>query len=77
MDNAATSKGIDCRLVDVTELAELLGLSVRTCWREAAKARADLSRFPRPILIGERLKRWRLRDVAVYLDGLAGEGKPR
>jgi len=56
------------RLLDVGELAALLGISERTAWRLNALAEAGQERFPRAITIGPRLRRWRLRDVQAYLD---------
>jgi len=66
-----------CRLVDVRELAGLLGISVRSCWRLSALAEAGWGNgFPKPVRLGPKLARWRARDVAAYLDALAGEVKP-
>lgn len=65
-----------CRLLTVGEVAELLRLSQRSVWRFAAHAAAGLERFPVPITIGPRLRRWRALDVAEYLDGLKGKPKP-
>ncbi len=62
-----------CRLVDVRELAALYGISIRSCWRLSALSEAGHGSFPCPVRLGPKLCRWRARDVAAYLDGLAGE----
>ena len=65
-----------CRLLTVSEVAELLRLSPRSVWRMAALAAAGRETFPVPLEVGPRLKRWRLRDVQTYLDGLNGGRRP-
>ena len=61
----------DLRLVDVRELSRLLGISPRQCWRLTAMAEAGRGDIPRPLRLGTRTVRWRLRAVEAYLDGLA------
>jgi predicted DNA-binding transcriptional regulator AlpA len=58
------------RLLTVTELAAMLGVHERTCWRLAAMAEAGQGDFPRPLRIGPRVVRWRLADVEAYLAAL-------
>jgi len=59
------------RLLTVTELAAMLGIHERTCWRLAAMAEAGQGDFPRPLRIGPRVVRWRPADVEAYLSSLA------
>jgi predicted DNA-binding transcriptional regulator AlpA len=59
------------RLLTVKELAVLLGMSERSCWRLAALAEIGQSDFPRPLRIGRKTVRWRPADVETYLTGLA------
>ncbi|MBM4038885.1 MAG: hypothetical protein FJ290_10255 [Planctomycetes bacterium] len=65
-----------CRTLTVGEVGELLRLSHRSVWRLAALAAAGRESFPTPITIGPRLRRWRARDVAAYLDALQDKGRP-
>ena len=60
-----------CRLLTTEELADLLGIGRRTCWRLAARAEAGDGDFPRPLRLGSRMVRWRLADVEVYIASLA------
>jgi excisionase family DNA binding protein len=52
------------RLLTVKELSELLGVGQRTAWRLAADGS-----IPRPVAIGNRLKRWRLSDIEHFVAG--------
>jgi predicted DNA-binding transcriptional regulator AlpA len=60
------------RLLTVKELAAMLGIHERTCWRLAAMAEAGQGDFPRPLRIGPKTIRWRLADVEAFLAALAG-----
>ena len=61
----------DLRLLTVGQVAELLGISVRTCWRLSALAEAGHGTFPRPLRLSAKCVRWRLADLRAYLDRLA------
>ena len=63
------------KLLTVRDLAALLGVNERTCWRLTAMAEAGHGRFPKPLRIGPRVVRWRLADVEAYLAALAGAGR--
>jgi len=63
------------RLLAVKELAAMLGIHERTCWRLAAMAEAGQGDFPRALRIGPKTIRWRLADVEAYLGTLAGAGR--
>ncbi|MBM4020419.1 MAG: AlpA family phage regulatory protein [Planctomycetes bacterium] len=63
------------RLLTVRELAKLLGIHQRTCWRLAAMAEAGQGEFPKPLRIGPKTVRWRLMDVEAYLAALAVGGR--
>lgn len=52
-------------VLDASDVADLLRVSVRTVWR--------LTRtpgFPKPVKLGERLTRWRAEELAAYLGQL-------
>ena len=51
-------------LVDVKEVAAVLGVSARTVWRLVSTGE-----FPPPIKLG-RLSRWRRKDVLRYVEEL-------
>jgi len=61
------------QLLTVKEVADMLGVHERTCWRLSAKTEAGQGDFPRPVRIGPRTIRWRLADVEAYVATLAGE----
>lgn len=50
-------------LLNVHQVAELIGVHHRTVWRLAATG--DI---PSPIRISDRVVRWRLRDIEQFLD---------
>ena len=60
-----------CQLLTVKQLATMLEIHARTCWRLSALAEAGLSDFPKPLRIGPKTVRWRLSDVQAYLATLA------
>jgi len=59
------------KLLTVKDLADMLGVHERTCWRLAAMAEAGQGDFPRPLRIGPKTVRWRVADVDSYLAALA------
>ena len=75
MPGKGTSLNENIRLLTVKELADMLGVHERTCWRLAAMAEAGQGDFPRPLRIGPKTIRWRQADVEEYLGALAGAGR--
>jgi predicted DNA-binding transcriptional regulator AlpA len=63
-------------LLDVRAVARLLDVHQRSVWRLAALSEADQGDFPKPIRIGPKTVRWRLRDIETYVARLAGEEPP-
>ena len=63
------------KLLTVKDLAAMLNIHERSCWRLAAMAEADQGNFPKPLRIGPKTVRWRLADVDSYLAALAGGGR--
>jgi predicted DNA-binding transcriptional regulator AlpA len=59
------------KLLTVKDLASMLGVNERTCWRLAALAEVGQGDFPKPIRITPRTVRWRQADVERYLAALA------
>jgi predicted DNA-binding transcriptional regulator AlpA len=59
------------KLLTVKDLAAMLGIHERTCWRLAALAEAGQGDFPKPLHIGPKTIRWRMADVEEYLGALA------
>jgi predicted DNA-binding transcriptional regulator AlpA len=70
MDRTAVA---EVQLLDVRQIASVLGVNTRTVWRLAALAEAGQKDFPKPLRIGPKTIRWRLSDVQAYLAALAGE----
>jgi len=58
------------RLLDVHDVAAMLGLSDRSVWR-----RVKDGNLPQPIYIG-RLAKWRVIDINSYLDRKFQESNP-
>ena len=61
------------RLLTVKDLAQILNVNERTCWRLARLAEDGHGDFPKPLRIGPQTVRWRLSDVDAYIAALAGE----
>jgi predicted DNA-binding transcriptional regulator AlpA len=59
------------RLLTVKDLAAMLSIHERTCWRLAAMAEVGQGDFPKPVRITPRTVRWRPADVEAYLAALA------
>ena len=68
--NAVTA---EVQLIDVKQLAAVLGMHSRSIWRLVALADAGQGNFPKPLRIGPKTIRWRLADVQAYLASLAKE----
>lgn len=63
----------DVAVVNVREVADLLGVNPRTVWRMA-----QTGDIPAPIRLGPRVVRWRLADLREHLDRkAAGTGGSR
>lgn len=59
----------DVAVINVREVAELLGVNTRTIWRLCQR-----NELPSPIRLGPRILRWRLADLREHLDRKAGGG---
>ena len=59
-------------LLNVRQLAAMLGIHQRSVWRLAGLAEEGHGPFPRPLRIGPKTVRWRRADVEAYLATLAG-----
>lgn len=59
-------------LLTVREVAEFLGIHMRTVWRLAAMAEMGEGGFPTPVRIAKKTIRWRREDLDSYLKTLAG-----
>ncbi len=57
----------DVAVINVREVAELLGVNARTVWRMSQRGE-----IPAPIRLGDRVVRWRLSDLREHLDRKAG-----
>ena len=62
-----SSRKTDVAVINVREVAELLGVNVRTIWRLSQRGE-----IPAPIRLGSRILRWRLADLREHLDRKAG-----
>ncbi|MBN2294875.1 MAG: helix-turn-helix domain-containing protein [Pirellulales bacterium] len=51
------------RLIPVTEVAVLLGVSIRTVWRMTSEGE-----LPAPVKLSTRVTRWRLSDIEECID---------
>ena len=69
MTNAAK---LDCLLLTASQVAELLGVSVRHLWRMA-----DSGHFPRPFGLGSKLKRWSRKTVEAWVAEQTTKLSPR
>lgn len=69
-----SSRKTDVAVINVREVAELLGVNTRTIWRLCQR-----NELPSPIRLGPRILRWRLADLREHLDRKAasGVGGPR
>jgi predicted DNA-binding transcriptional regulator AlpA len=54
------------RLLDVREVAKLLGIHPRTVWQMVST-----SNIPQPVRLSPRLVRWRLSDIEDHVQKLA------
>jgi predicted DNA-binding transcriptional regulator AlpA len=54
------------RLLDVREVAQLLGIHPRTVWQMVAA-----SNIPHPVRLSPRVVRWRLSDIEDHVQKLA------
>ena len=61
------------QLMGVNEVARLLDSSPRSVWRYAALSAAGVMDFPRPVELGDRLKKWLRSEVLEYGLRLAKE----
>jgi prophage regulatory protein len=55
------------RMLNVKEVAKMLGVSKSTVYNLINEGK-----LPRPILITERLRRWKLSDILNYIEKKAG-----
>ncbi|MGZ0174265.1 MAG: helix-turn-helix transcriptional regulator [Planctomycetales bacterium] len=62
MSDTAIPSVPDCRLINITELAKITGLSKPTLWRHH-----DTGLIPAGCKIG-RAVRWRLADIACWIE---------
>lgn len=54
------------KMLTVDEVAKSIGVTPRTIWRWA-----DEDRFPKPVALGPKLRRWREADIEKFLAELA------
>lgn len=60
-------RGSTALLLNVTQVAKRLGISIRTVWRLTSAGQ-----LAQPVAIG-RCKRWRRRDVEAFVESLAAK----
>jgi predicted DNA-binding transcriptional regulator AlpA len=65
---------IDCQLLTVREVAQLLKVHPRTVWRLSGLAEAGLNAFPAPLRLGLKTVRWRLSAIEQYVARLEEGG---
>jgi predicted DNA-binding transcriptional regulator AlpA len=73
--NYSTGANAGSQLLTVSDIAGLLQITERTCWRLARQAEAGIGVFPRPLRIAPRTVRWRTSDVEAYIARLAAPGE--
>jgi len=73
MTTATTDPIARVTLLTAADVARALRVSVRSVWTQSSLAEAGLAAFPKPVRLGGRMTRWRLRDIEAYLDGLGGQ----
>ena len=70
MNNASDSKQLlSIKLLDAGDVAQLLGIHVRTLWRWSSSGT-----LPEPVRIG-RVVRWRFTDLQAFLEKQLGGGQ--
>ena len=62
-------------LLNVKQVAKVLGIHERTIWRLAGLAEMGEGNFPKPLRIGPKTVRWRLEDLEAYLSALVGDNR--
>lgn len=69
--NSTIASGLEnLQLLDVRAVASLLGVNRRTVWRMSAEGDAGLRNFPKCLRLSPKVCRWRLTDVATYIEDL-------
>ena len=71
--NKAQTRGMN-PLLNVKQVAKVLGIHERTVWRLAGLAEMGEGNFPKPLRIGAKTVRWRQKELEAYLSALAGGG---
>ncbi len=75
MSKSTNPPRIECQLLTVHEVAELLKVHPRTIWRLSGLAEAGLKAFPAPLRLGPKTVRWRLAAIEQYVARLAEGGE--
>ena len=60
-------------LLNVKQVAKVLGIHERTVWRLAGLAEMGEGNFPKPLRIAGKTVRWQQKDLETYISNLAGE----